>query len=100
MGLVLPSAFCLGLTEESGSLKTSYSNTLRSLMPPKRAAGTVAPMDELYFRLFREHSATKCQVAILLQVGKFYEMYDSITEKTGACITNVRAVAEACACAV
>jgi len=69
-------------------------------MPPKRAAGTVAPMDELYFRLFREHSATKCQVAILLQVGKFYEMYDSITEKTGACITNVRAVAEACACAV
>ena len=66
-------------------------------MPPKRAAGTVAPMDDLYFRLYREHAATAKQVAILLLVGKFYEMYDSITGTT--CVTNVRAAAEACGCA-
>lgn len=66
-------------------------------MPPKRAAGTVAPMDDLYFRLYREHAATAKQVAILLLVGKFYEMYDSITATT--CVTNVRAAAEACGCA-
>lgn len=59
-------------------------------------------MDELYFRLYRDHAAggAKCQVAILLLVGKFYEMYDLITIETGSHITNVRAAAEACGCAV
>jgi DNA mismatch repair protein MutS len=57
-------------------------------------------MDELYFRHYREYSAKYSgnQVAILLLVGKFYEMYDSIADGKG--ITHVQAAAAACGCSV
>ena len=63
-------------------------------MPPK----AVAPLDALYFQHYRDYTAKYPgnQVAILLLVGKFYEMYDSI--QGGKCIANVQAAAAACGC--
>ena len=64
-------------------------------MPPK---STVAPLDALYFQHYRDYSAKYPgnQVAILLLVGKFYEMYDSIRD--GIPTTKVQAAAAACGC--
>ena len=66
-------------------------------MPPK---STVAPLDALYFQHHRDYSVKypDHQVAILLLVGKFYEMYDSIRD--GKETTNVQAAAAACGCSV
>lgn len=57
-------------------------------------------MDELYFQHYRDYTAKYkgSQVAILLLVGKFYEMYDSIQDGRG--ITHVQAAAAACGCSV
>jgi DNA mismatch repair ATPase MutS len=66
-------------------------------MPPK-SKSAVAPLDALYFQHYRDYSAKYPgnQVAILLLVGKFYEMYDSI--RNGIPTTNVQAAAAACGC--
>ena len=73
-------------------------------MPPKRlktvaatAAVAADSMDALYFRHYTEQVAKHgAQTAILLQVGKFFEMYDSVDVATGCARANVQQIAELC----
>jgi DNA mismatch repair protein MutS len=69
-------------------------------MPPKRtAAGTAKPnsMDELYEKYYKEYTAKYGpKTAILMQVGKFFEMYDSVNVESGVSRTNVSELAEVC----
>ena len=70
-------------------------------MPPKKVASTTDSMDALYFRHYSDqivkHGTT---TAILLQVGKFYEMYDSVDVLTGMSRANVQTIAEICGSSV
>lgn len=71
-------------------------------MPPKKK-GQQAPnsMDSLYYQHYLEQTAKNGpNTAILLQVGKFYEMYDSVDVSTGISRANVQTLAELCGCAV
>ena len=73
-------------------------------MPPKKQKGTPAnseSMESLYLKHYLEEKAKYGEkTAILLQVGRFFEMYDSLTVATGATNTNMQALAEICGCAV
>jgi DNA mismatch repair protein MutS len=63
-------------------------------MPPAKKS---ASMEELYINSFSEYTQKYGpKTAILLQVGKFYEMYDSINVETGQCRANVRELVELC----
>ena len=58
-------------------------------------------MENLYFKLFDEHVLKSGpKTAILLQVGVFFEVYDSVDKETGQARTNVQALAELCGCSV
>jgi len=68
-------------------------------MAPKKKA--TESMDQLYLRQYEEQSAKHGEkTAILLQVGKFYEMYDSVDVSSGLPRANVTVLAEICGCAV
>lgn len=54
-------------------------------------------MDDLYYKSYTDYTNKYgSKTAILLQVGKFYEMYDSIQTETGKSKANVRELAEIC----
>jgi len=58
-------------------------------------------MDSLYYRHYVEQTAKSGEhTAILLQVGKFFEMYDSVDLSTGISRANVQVLAEVCGCSV
>lgn len=58
-------------------------------------------MEQLYFKHFDENVAKYgTKTAILLQVGKFFEMYDYVHVNTGVARTNVQILAELCGCSV
>lgn len=70
-------------------------------MPPKGAkkfaASAADSMDSLYFKHYTEQVAKHgSQTAILLQVGKFFEMYDSVDVSSGISRANVQTIAEIC----
>ena len=88
-------------------------------MPPKKstkkAAATVAAtgeavggagapgttMEQLYFKHYDANVAKfGAKTAILLQVGKFFEVYDYVHIATGVSRTNVQTLAELCGCSV
>ena len=71
-------------------------------MPPKKATSKAPPaMENLYFKHFDEHVAKSGpKTAILLQVGVFFEVYDSVDKETGQARTNVQTLAELCGCTV
>lgn len=81
-------------------------------MPPKKTiaakaaattvgASTATTIESLYFQQYDAHVAKYGpRTAILLQVGKFYEVYDSIDVRTGASRANAIAVVEACEVAI
>jgi DNA mismatch repair protein MutS len=81
-------------------------------MPPKRVksgakkgdaveAPAVPPMEALYYSLYDENvKKYGSKVAILLQVGKFFEMYDSVDIATGVPRSNVQVLAELCGAAI
>ena len=78
-------------------------------MPAKKAVAKAkkgAPansesMESLYLKHYQEETSKYgAKTAILLQVGRFFEMYDSLTVATGATNTNMQALAEICGCAV
>ena len=83
-----------------------------SKMPPKarksKGKGAAAvepppipPVESLYYRLYDETVAKYGdKVAILLQVGKFFEMYDQVDIATGTARANVQALTELCGCAI
>lgn len=75
-------------------------------MPPKKTKAKIAvtamPATEaLYYKLYDEY-VTKYgeKTAILLQVGKFFEMYDSVDKETGQARANVQILSEVCGCAI
>ena len=58
-------------------------------------------MEALYFKHYDECvQKYGTSTAILLQVGKFFEMYDSVNVQSGMSRANVQAIAEVCGCAV
>lgn len=58
-------------------------------------------MDAIYYKHFVEQSKKSGEkTAILLQVGKFFEMYDSVDISTGISRANVQELAEVCGCSV
>jgi DNA mismatch repair protein MutS len=64
-------------------------------MPPSKKASS--SMEDLYFQSFFEYKDKYGpKTAILLQVGKFYEMYDQLDTATGKTRANVRELAEIC----
>jgi DNA mismatch repair protein MutS len=70
-------------------------------MPPRVSkANTKAAkrsMDDIYFAAYQEYVAKYGpKTAILLQVGKFYEMYDSVNTETGIPRANVATLADLC----
>lgn len=72
-------------------------------MPPKSrkrvgvGAAAERPMDTLYFQHYDEHVAKSGpRTAILMQVGKFFEMYDSVDVASGKSRANVQTLAEVC----
>lgn len=73
-------------------------------MPPKGKKGAPAnseSMENLYIKHYQENVAKYGEkTAILLQVGRFFEMYDSQTVATGKTATNLQTLAEICGCAV
>jgi len=65
-------------------------------MPPKKT-GMAESMETLYFKHYDEHVAKHGErTAILLQVGKFFELYDSVDVSTGISRANVQAIIEIC----
>jgi len=61
----------------------------------------IPPVESLYYRLYDENVAKYGdKVAILLQVGKFFEMYDQVDIATGKARANVQALTELCGCAI
>ena len=65
-------------------------------MPPKKS-GMADSMETLYFKHYDEHFAKHGpQTAILLQVGKFFELYDSVDVSTGISRANVQTIVEIC----
>jgi len=83
--------------------------TVKSKKGRKKAhIGPVSPADEipvpateaLYYKLYSKYVATYGEkTAVLLQVGKFFEMYDSVDKVTGKSQTNVQILSEVCGCA-
>lgn len=80
-------------------------------MPPKKtakggagaaASASIMPtIETLYFQHYDTYVAKYGpRTAILLQVGKFYEVYDTIDLRTGASRANAIAVVEACEVAI
>jgi DNA mismatch repair protein MutS len=71
-------------------------------MPPKKnSAVTASSMETLYFKHYDEYVQKYGRdTAILLQVGKFFEMYDSVNVQTGMSRANVQTIAEVCGCVV
>ena len=70
-------------------------------MPPKGKKSPADSMESLYVRHYMEQSEKHGpNTAILLMVGKFYEMYDSVDVSTGTSRANVKTLAEICGCAV
>ena len=68
---------------------------------PKGHKKTNESMDTLYYRHYVEQKAKSGEnTAILLQVGKFFEMYDSVDLSTGISRANVQTLAEICGCSV
>jgi DNA mismatch repair protein MutS len=58
-------------------------------------------VESLYYRLYDENVAKYGdKVAILLQVGKFFEMYDQVDIATGKARANVQTLTELCGCAI
>jgi len=71
-------------------------------MPPRKkgAPANSESMESLYLRHYQEGVAQYGpKTAVLLQVGRFFEMYDSQTVATGATNTNMRDLVEICGCA-
>ena len=79
-------------------------------MPPKKRKAPVAsgkgpldaaPMERLYFQLYDENVKKYGPLTgILLQVGRFFEIYDYVEVTTGQARTNVQTLAELCGCVV
>ena len=74
-------------------------------MPPRRVKTVDGPaipsMEALYYTLYDENvKKYGSKVAILLQVGKFFEMYDSVDVATGKARANVQILAELCGAAI
>jgi DNA mismatch repair protein MutS len=79
-------------------------------MPPKKRKAQVAsgkgpqdaaPMERLYFQLYDTNVQNYGPLTgILLQVGRFFEMYDYVEVATGQARTNVQILAEICGCVV
>ena len=58
-------------------------------------------MDAIYYSHYLEQTKKSGEhTAILLQVGKFFEMYDSVNLETGESRANVQTIAEVCGCSV
>jgi len=58
-------------------------------------------MEQVYFKLYDENTAKYgAKTAILLQVGKFFEVYDYVNKTTSLSRTNVETLAEICGCVV
>ena len=58
-------------------------------------------MEQLYFKHYDTNVAKfGAKTAILLQVGKFFEVYDYVHVATGVSRTNVQTLAELCGCSV
>jgi DNA mismatch repair protein MutS len=58
-------------------------------------------MEQLYFKHYDTNVAKfGAKTAILLQVGKFFEVYDYVHVATGISRTNVQILAELCGCSV
>ena len=70
-------------------------------MRSKQTKSPVESMEGLYFKHYDEQIAKHGpKTAILLQVGKFFEVYDSVDVSTGTSRANVQTLAEVCGCAV
>ena len=71
-------------------------------MPPKKTSAVMASsMETLYFKHYDDYVQKYGRsTTILLQVGKFYEMYDSVNVQTGMSRANVQTIAEVCGCVV
>lgn len=65
-----------------------------------KAVDAIPATETLYYKLYDEY-VTKYgeKTAILLQVGKFFEMYDSVDKGTGQARANVQVLSEVCGCA-
>lgn len=67
-------------------------------MPPRKTAMVKPSMDKLYEESYATYTAKYgTHVAVFLNIGSFYSMYDKIHVETGKSLRNVREVAEACA---
>jgi DNA mismatch repair protein MutS len=65
------------------------------------ANSAVRAMEQLYFKHYDQNVAKfGAKTAILLQVGKFFEIYDQVQVATGVSRTNVQTLAELCGCSV
>jgi DNA mismatch repair protein MutS len=79
---------------------------LKAKTTPKRGVGgsESAPgsaLEHLYFKHYDECVARfGVKTAILMEVGKFFEMYDYVSTASGAPRTNVQTLAEVCGCSV
>lgn len=76
-------------------------------MPPKKSKkekalfDTIPATEALYYKLYDEYVPKyRDKTAILLQVGKFFEMYDSVDKETGKARANVQVLSELCGCAI
>ena len=73
-------------------------------MPPKKTNNggpCTESMAGLYIKHYQEQQAKYGEkTAILLQVGRFFEMYDTQVVATGKTSTNLQTLAEICGCAV
>ena len=66
----------------------------------KGAPANSESMESLYLKHYLEQKGKYGEkTAILLQVGRFFEMYDSLTVSTGGVNTNMRDLVEICGCA-
>ena len=67
----------------------------------KKKGSMTESMESIYLQHY-ENNVVKYgpNTAILLQVGKFFEMYDSVDLPTGNSKANVRTLAEICGCSV
>lgn len=68
---------------------------------PPTTASLGSAMEQLYFKHYDANVAKfGSKTAILLQVGKFFEIYDYVHVATGVSRTNVQTLAELCGCSV
>jgi DNA mismatch repair protein MutS len=86
--------------------KSRAKNSTKSVGSAGATGSTAADsaaraMDKLYFKHYDENIAKfGAKTAILLQVGKFFEIYDYVNVATGVSRTNVQTLAELCGCSV